>query len=129
MGKQQAQNLYLEANANKWGERATQATIEQPIQNFKDFKNFIRKHLKSNEGFFNLSILEDSDDRFEYRVTRCLIADVYKENEATDLGYAVNCHGDYEYAKRTHPCVKLSRDNTLMQGDSYCDFLYTWEEE
>ena len=76
-GKQHAYDLYLEANANKWSERASKSTQDNPIQDFNQFKDFIKKRLKSLEGYFNISLMADSEDRFEYRVTRCLIADVY----------------------------------------------------
>jgi glucan phosphorylase len=130
LGKEQTQTLYLDAAERKWGEWTKQATKDNPIQDFEGFKEFMKEGMKRmEERFLELSLLADAEDRLEYRVTKCMMAEVYNGLGLSDLGYAVTCHSDFPITENAHPCAKLHRDNTLMQGGPYCDFLYTWEEE
>jgi len=45
-----------------------------------------------------------------------------RELNATDIGYAVICHGDYAYCQGFNPKIRLIRTKTLMQGDDCCEF-------
>lgn len=73
-------------------------------------------------------IIEDTDKVFEIEVTECLVAAVFLQEKAADIGYASVCWGDYAWAEGFNPKIKLIRDKTLMQGDAYCNHKYVLEE-
>lgn len=72
-------------------------------------------------------VVEETPQAFEYRVTKCLWAKVFREEEAGDIGYAMICHPDYAVAKGLNPKLKLIRTQTLMQGYDSCRLRYVME--
>jgi hypothetical protein len=72
-------------------------------------------------------ILEDTPAVFEFRISRCLWAKTFRQDNAADLGYAIICHPDFGVAAGYNPKLKLTRPKTLMQGDDCCHFRYEME--
>ncbi|MFC2086152.1 L-2-amino-thiazoline-4-carboxylic acid hydrolase [Bacteroidota bacterium] len=70
-------------------------------------------------------IIEDNDKVFEMKITQCLTEEVFRENEACDLGYACVCHADFGLTEGMDLNIKLTRDKTLMQGHDCCNHRYT----
>lgn len=87
---------------------------------------------KSHDSFWNhvlsYDIIEDSDKTFEIKVTKCLWAKTFRENNAAEIGYAVKCHEDFVFCRTINPRVKLIRYKTLMQGNDCCDFKWVLED-
>ena len=69
-------------------------------------------------------IVEDTPQVFEYRVTQCLWAKAFREEDAGDIGYAVVCYPDFAVARAFSPKLKLTRTKTLMQGQDSCNLRY-----
>ena len=72
-------------------------------------------------------IVEDAPQAFEYRVSKCLWAKAFREEEAGDIGYAMVCHPDFAVASAFNAKLKLTRTKTLMQGDDCCTLRYVME--
>lgn len=67
---------------------------------------------------------ELNDGQAGCKVTKCKWHEVLKEFNDPDLEYAVICHYDFEAARRHNPNFKLTREGTLAQGRSCCDFIW-----
>jgi hypothetical protein len=98
------------------------------------FSDFVRIEKEDNESidFINTVAIKyviDTDSELGLHVSECLVAEVFKELGAEDVGYLVVCNPDHAYAQACSPCVKLRRSKTLMQGDEYCDHEWYWEEK
>jgi predicted hydrocarbon binding protein len=85
------------------------------------------KSLYSADNAHDKEMLESSDKKLYYNVTRCAYVDMYKELGMEDLGYILSCGRDFEMIKGFNPKMKLVRTKTLMEGDEYCDFRITLE--
>jgi hypothetical protein len=72
-------------------------------------------------------ILQDTPEAFEYRVSKCLWAKTFRDENAGDIGYAMVCYPDYPVARGLNPKLKLIRNKTLMQGDDCCVLRYAME--
>ena len=72
-------------------------------------------------------IVEKSENVLEMKVTECLIADVYREVNGSEIGYITHCYPDIVLAESFDPKMKLYRTKTLMQGDKYCNHRYVFE--
>ena len=70
------------------------------------------------------TLVEDAPQAFEIRVTQCLWAKMFREQDAADLGYAGICHPDHAAASGFNPKIKLIRNKTLMQGHDCCNHRY-----
>jgi hypothetical protein len=74
-------------------------------------------------------VKEQSSSRYLSHVTECILAKVLRDMDASEIGYDILCNADFECYPAMNPKLKLTRTMTLMQGDPYCDFLFTWEDD
>ena len=72
-------------------------------------------------------VVEDSEHAFEFRISQCLWAKVFRDDDAADIGYACICHPDFAVASGFNPKLKLIRTKTLMQGHDCCNHRYVME--
>ena len=101
-----------------------------PANSFEEFKAG-EKTDNASPYFSNtltLTYAEETPNKLTLHVTECLWAKVFKEMNATDLGYVLFCQPDFAYPPVCNPHIKMRRTKTLMQGDSYCDHTFYWEE-
>lgn len=92
------------------------------LTSYKDYKQVMKQGFESmQKNHITFSIREDSDEKLEFNVTKCIFSEVCHELNSAELGYAIFCHGDYDYAKALHSKGRMVRNKTLMQGDPYCD--------
>lgn len=78
----------------------------------------------AREDALNYKVIEQSQDSFEFDVTRCRYAEFYKELGEPELGFLLVCSADFPTAEGLGPDIKLTRTQTIMQGASHCDFRY-----
>ncbi len=128
--KEKVLEIMKQAHA-KWG--IDMAEIQRrntsSLSSYNDFKQAMKQAFKfMQKNHLIYSIKEDSE-KLEFNVKKCIFSEVCKELDSTELGYAIFCHGDYDYAKTLHPKGRMMRNRTLMQGDSCCDHTYIWEDE
>jgi hypothetical protein len=130
MGKEKAQSIYKEAFYKRWDGWVEDMLKDRKIQSFNDYKDFFKEvQVLMGELWLEQSIAEDSDEKLTFNISRCLIADAYKELGLEEIGYLTSCYPDYAIAEKVHACGKLVREHTLMKGGPYCDLTYVWEEE
>jgi predicted ArsR family transcriptional regulator len=77
------------------------------------------------EGSLIVDIVESSDERFEFNVTRCKFVEMYEEMGARDLGYLLSCNRDFAMFEGMAPDVGFDRTQTRMEGAPHCDFRYS----
>ena len=75
-------------------------------------------------GGIELQVLEESRDRFDFNVTRCRYAELYKEWGLSDLGFQLQCSRDHAMLQGFNGEFELERAQTIMQGASCCDFRF-----
>ncbi len=101
-----------------------------PVNSFEDFK--AGEKAENVSPYFSntltLTYPEETPNKLTLHVSECLWAKVFKEMNATDLGYVLFCQPDFAYPPACNPHIKMRRTKTLMQGDSYCDHTFYWEE-
>lgn len=72
-----------------------------------------------------ITVREDADTRFAFDVTRCRYAEMYRELGIPELGAVLSCNRDAALMDGFNPDVAFTRTQTIMQGASHCDFVYT----
>lgn len=113
--RKQAAEFNLE-RGRKQAENSADKSLKSYTRIFANPKNW--------EGVLRLEVVEDTDAAFELKVTECLHATNFRENDAADIGYALVCWGDYAWAEGFNPKIKMVRDKTLMQGHPFCNHRY-----
>jgi len=65
---------------------------------------------------------------YDFNVTRCRYAEMYRAMGLAELGGILSCNRDGAFCEGYDPKLKLRRTQTIMNGASHCDFRYTVEE-
>jgi hypothetical protein len=68
--------------------------------------------------------LEESPTRYDFNVTRCRYAEMYRDLGIPELGFLLSCNRDFAFGEGFNPSMELTRTQTIMQGASFCDFRY-----
>ena len=108
---------------------AHQMEEQKPIQNFAEFKKLM-KGLHENQfarNLFTITYPVDNDHEIEFRTTECILAKVFKDMSAEDLGEIMCCRPDFDTTPAYCRRVSLKRTKSLMKGDAYCDTKYCWK--
>ncbi|MBI5878988.1 MAG: L-2-amino-thiazoline-4-carboxylic acid hydrolase [Chloroflexi bacterium] len=71
-----------------------------------------------------IDVLAQDDGRYEYNVTRCRYAEMYRALGIPELGFMLSCNRDFSLIEGFNPDVELTRTQTIMQGGTFCDFRY-----
>ncbi|MFW6195134.1 MAG: L-2-amino-thiazoline-4-carboxylic acid hydrolase [Chloroflexota bacterium] len=71
-----------------------------------------------------IEVVRKDLSHYDYNVTRCRYAEMYRELGMEDLGYIFSCGRDFNFPKGFNSNMKLRRTQTIMEGASYCDFRY-----
>ena len=75
-------------------------------------------------GALELDVLRDDSAAFEFNVTRCKFAEMYRRLGLADLGPLLSCARDGEMIAGFNPAIAFQRTQTLMEGATHCDFRY-----
>jgi L-2-amino-thiazoline-4-carboxylic acid hydrolase len=76
-------------------------------------------------GALEIDVLEASDTRFDFNVTRCRYAETYKDMGLGKVGHLLSCNRDGSFCEGYDPSLKLERKDTIMAGAKCCTFRYT----
>ena len=69
-------------------------------------------------------MVELSEDRLAFNVTRCRYAELYRALGLQELGATLSCNRDGALMEGFNPNVEFRRTQTIMQGATHCDFDY-----
>jgi hypothetical protein len=93
-------------------------------------KTFIdRQELWTRGGALEREVIEESDTRYRFNVTRCKYAEMYRDMGLGEIGHLLSCQRDGTFCEGYDRRIKLKRTQTIMQGASHCDFDYAFEEK
>ena len=129
LGIDEAHKIIYETRVNSDIEQAKRQIQElgKP-KNFEEFKRLMHK-LHENDFASHLFTIEypiDNDKEVEFNTKECIMAEVFKELGAEDLGYLMVCKPDYDSTPVYNENVSLIRTKCLMFGDECCDTKYCW---
>ncbi|MEZ5420507.1 MAG: L-2-amino-thiazoline-4-carboxylic acid hydrolase [Vicinamibacterales bacterium] len=71
-----------------------------------------------------LRVLQEAPGTFDFDVTRCRYAEMYRALGIPELGEVLSCQRDAALIEGFNPDVTLERTQTIMQGAPHCDFRY-----
>ncbi len=78
----------------------------------------------TQDNALELTVLAQDDNHFDFNVTRCRYAEMYRALGVPELGAVFSCNRDGTLIEGFNPEVEFSRTQTIMQGAAYCDFRY-----
>jgi hypothetical protein len=84
--------------------------------------------LWTKDDALRIETLRQDGKHYDFNVTRCRYAEMYREMGLADLGAVLSCNRDGAFCEGYHPKMKLERTQTIMGGATHCNFRYTMEE-
>ena len=76
------------------------------------------------EDALEIEVLAQSEDSFDFNVTRCRYSEMYREMGLGEIGDLLSCNRDGAFCIGFNPDIELTRTQTIMKGASHCDFRY-----
>jgi predicted ArsR family transcriptional regulator len=71
-----------------------------------------------------VEVLAQDAARFDYNVTHCAYAAMYRQIGLGEMGFLLSCNRDEAFIEGFAPNIELTRTQTLMEGAPFCDFRY-----
>ena len=84
--------------------------------------------LWTKDDALRIETLRKDAKHYDFNVTRCRYAEMYREMGLAELGAVLSCNRDGAFCEGYHPKLKLERSQTIMGGATHCNFRYTMEE-
>lgn len=78
----------------------------------------------TQDDALKIEVVEQSEERYEFNVTRCRYAEMYRALGIPELGAVLSCNRDFSLIEGYNADVALTRTQTLMEGATCCDFRY-----
>lgn len=134
---------FYETLVERFGKQAAASVIEDSIRRsaIAQAKHFAEQEgrptsLETFEELYGLWTAEDAltidvkrkdAEAFDFNVTRCRYAEMYREMGLGEIGHLLSCNRDGAFCQGYDPAIKFARTQTIMQGASHCDFRYRYE--
>ncbi len=109
----------ITAIARNQGREFAERTGKQDLKSFAANKEPWRRN-----GALEIELLDKSEGKYSFNVTRCKYAEMYRDIGLADLGDIFSCTRDFEFTRGYNPGITLTRTQTIMKGASHCDFRY-----
>ena len=78
-------------------------------------------------GALETEVLQVTNTAYDFNVTRCRYADMYRALGIPELGSVLSCGRDFALGEGFNPNLTLARTQTIMEGAPFCDFRYRLE--
>jgi hypothetical protein len=80
-------------------------------------------------GALEIEVQHRDPGRFDFNVTRCRYAEMYRAMGLGKIGHILSCNRDGTFCEGYDDRITLERSQTIMGGASHCDFRYRFEPE
>jgi len=78
----------------------------------------------TQEDALEMEIIEQTETRLIFNVTRCRYADIYRDLGIPELGVLLSCNRSPASLEGFNPRLKVTRAKAIMEGADFCDFRY-----
>ena len=75
-------------------------------------------------GALAIEVLQANDTAYDFNVTRCRYAEMYRALGIPELGAVLSCGRDGALGEGFNAGLTLTRTQTIMEGAPVCDFRY-----
>ena len=103
-------------------EQGAQLAAQTVGNEMEDFARALTAWKKDDA--MQMDVLAENDERYEFNVTRCRYAEMYRALGIPELGAVLSCNRDLALIEGFNSEIQLTRTQTLMQGAAHCDFRF-----
>ncbi len=76
-----------------------------------------------------VEVLAETPERFDYDVTRCRYAEMYRAMGLSAIGDILSCQRDGTFCEGYDKRIRMTRTTTIMSGAARCDFRYSLDPD
>ncbi len=121
-GRERVIEIVRDTIINVAREQGAQLAAQTGGNELADFARALAAWKKDDA--MQMDVLAESDERYEFNVTRCRYAEMYRALGIPELGAVLSCNRDFALIEGFNPQIQLTRTQTLMQGAAHCDFRF-----
>lgn len=129
IGKEKFLAMLTKANAEVFSQMFTSRAKDYPDRSMKSLASIFQTMFSTppyNKAY-QYETVENTDKIFELRFTECLPAKVFREMNAAEIGYALECAPTDAIAKSFNSKMRWTNPKNLMKGDDVCIERFTLE--
>lgn len=121
-GRERVLEIVRDTIINVAREQGAQLVAQSGGNELADFARALAAWKKDDA--MQIEVLTESDEQYEFNVTRCRYAEMYRALGIPELGAVLSCNRDFALIEGFNPQIQLTRTQTLMQGAACCDFRF-----
>ena len=123
LGKERAAAIIGDAVAEAARETARALAAREP--DGATLETFVQlQPLWTRDDALEVKVLAHDERHYDYDVTRCRYAEMYRDMGLGEIGHLLSCNRDKVFIEGYAPEVQLTRTQTIMGGATHCDFRY-----
>jgi hypothetical protein len=107
-------------------EHGESLAMQEGRSDMEAFRNVVSLWRRDNA--LELTVLQSDDRRYDFNVTRCRFAEMYRRLDMQDLGPILSCSRDECLCSGFNAKLTLTRTHTIMEGADHCDFRFHLQE-
>ena len=122
MGSEKLIKMLQQITADNWAVGIKEMTKDIKERNVENYAKLTASLLSSTpySSSVKYEITQQDDKVLEIKYTKCLFAEIFREMNAADIGWAVQCSAGETVIKNYNPNMMFSNPTNLMKGDSSC---------
>ena len=122
LGSEKLLKMLQQITADNWAAGIKEMTKNIKERNIENYAKLSASILSSTpySTVLEYEITQLDDKVLEIKYTKCLFAEIFREMNAADIGWALECSAGETVIKNYNPDMKFSNPNNLMNGDSSC---------
>ena len=122
LGSEKLIKMLQQITADNWAVGIKEMTKDIKERNIENYAKLIASVMSSTpySTALKYEITQQDDKVLEIKYTKCLFAEIFREMNAADIGWALECSAGHTVMKIYNPDMKFSNPNNLMKGDSFC---------
>ena len=121
-GRERVLEIVRDTIINVAREQGAQLAAQTGGNDLADFARTLAAWKKDDA--MQMDVLAEDDERYEFNVTRCRYAEMYRALGISELGAVLSCNRDFALIEGFNQQIQLTRTQTLMQGAAHCDFRF-----
>jgi len=122
MGREKFLEMLGKASSENMAQFVASIAKDSPKRDMTAFADLMEKVLGSfpYSKALTYEVVEKTEKVFETKYAECLMAKVFREMNAADIGYAFECYPSEAVARAFNPKMKSIFIKNLMKGDDVC---------
>ena len=122
LGSEKLLNMLEQITADNWAAGIQEMTKDIKERNIENYVKLVASIMSTTpySTVLEYEITQQDDKVLEIKYTKCLFAEIFREMNAADIGWALECSAGDTIMKIYNPDIKFSNPNNLMKGDSSC---------